>query len=192
MLIIRLKKSWDKCKQTKTNIEIKNYFLLNWPDNKLWLILKKQKEKREETKWLLYKSTTNKQKLIKVRTKNLWTNSWRPKPKDSTKWERLNGKEKSKLESTYWRMFINQEKRTYYWSKIKLKKPIGSRITKKNKLKPRLLNKMPNSKRELLKKQLFERTIKWIFWNRWMKKIEFKELSYKKKCTKNVQLNWLN
>jgi len=140
----------------------------------------------------LSKNTTNKPKLIKVLIKNLLMNSLRLKLRDNTKWERLNGKEKSKQELTYLKTFINQEKKTFYWNKTKRKKPIGSNNMKKNKLKPQLLNKMLNLKPEQLKRQLLERITKWIFWNRWMKKTGFRELSFKKKCTKSAQLNWLS
>ena len=154
--------------------------------------LKSKKEPREEEKLLSYSNIINNQLMIKKHMKNWLMNLCSKKQKDNTKWEKPSGKEKSKLESTSWKMFINLEKRTSFWSNKGKRKWNGSNNMKRIKLKLLLPSKTLSLRLELLKNKQIERIIKWIFWSKWTKRIESKELTFKKKCTKREPLSWLS
>ena len=152
--------------------------------------LKSKRKPREDKRSLSFNSTTNKPVLIKRPMKSWSTSLCSRKPKDNTRWERLNGKERSRLESTFWRMCIKPERKTFFSNRPRKEKWSGSKSTKDNKLKLLLLNRMRSSKLEQPRRPLQERIIRWIFWSKWTKRIEFKEPICKRKCTRKEQQNW--
>jgi len=116
----------------------------------------------------------------------------RKKLRDNSKWEMHNGQERTKLESIYSRMSTRIEKKTYCSNKKCNLSHNGKNSTIKPNLKLLLLNKMPSLMQEKLKKLLLERLINLIYWSRWTRRIESRELSFKKKCTKKELLSLLS
>ena len=102
----------------------------------------------------------------------------------------LNGREKTRPESTCSKMSTSQEKRIYCSSKSKNERLTGLSIMRNSKWKPPFLNKMQNSKREQQKRPFPERPTSSTSWNRWTKRIECRDNIFKKKCTKREPQDW--
>ena len=151
--------------------------------------LKKLKSLEEDKKSLSFKNITRKRKVISLFTKKCWTYSYNRKPKGNIKWEKANGREKSRPELICWRMFTFQENKISFKSKKRKKSSNGWNNKKWKKFNLWLPSRMQNTKQERQRNKLLEKTIRWIFWNKWTKRIGFKEHIYKKKCTKKERLN---
>jgi len=192
LLIMQQRKNSELFKLDRKNNVIRSSLMLLSNTKQHWLKLKRQKNKREGKKSLNFKSITNKVKTTRLLIKNLSMNLLKQKLRDNIKWEKHSGKEKSKPESTYWKTYISQERKMFCWNNRKNKKWIGLDSTNVNRLKNLLHNRMLNSKQELQKKQPQERIIKWTSWNKWMRKIEFRGHSFKKRCTRKELLSLPN
>jgi hypothetical protein len=121
--------------------------------------------------------------------RNLWMNSSNKRLRDSTKWERPNGREKIRLESTSWRTCISLERKTFYSSRPAKRKWTGSSRMRSNRSLLPSLSRMPSSRPELPRKLLTERAIRWTSWSKWTRKIESRGPICRRKCTKKEQLS---
>jgi hypothetical protein len=67
------------------NKEIKNFSQLGFKENKLLKISRRQRELNDERKSWNFSNTTNRHKTTRLLTRNLWTNLFNKKLKDSIK-----------------------------------------------------------------------------------------------------------
>lgn len=172
--------------------EIKSSSRLISSEKRLWSISKKLKRLKEEERSWNCKSTINSTPTIKQLSKRQLTKKLQKRRTDSTKCGMLSGREKIRLVSICSKMCINLARRIFYWSKRCSAKPTGSRIMREHKWKLQLPSKMQNTKQELLRRLLLARHINLISWSRWTKKIECRDNTCRRKCTRREQRDWLS
>lgn len=162
------------------------------PESKLSKTLRSKRDLLEGLKLSSSNSITRSLLMIKRNMRNWLINSSSRRRKDRIRWGKLSGNVSNRPRSIYWRTSMHQERRIFFWSRIRRRKLNGSSSTRKHKLKLLLLNKVLSTKLVPPRRPHPERTIRWISLSRWMRKTASKEHTSKRKCSRKEPLNWLS